>query len=71
MKSQEVEFNDGRKTEATFFDVPMMHEDWHEAEKAGLKYAGYLWNGPDYWDASMVFATPNKVKAAEEWLAEE
>ena len=45
----------GVKYEVTYFDVPMFHEDWHEAEKLGLKYLTYNHNGPDYWDDNMMF----------------
>ena len=45
----------GRDIQIALFAVPMMHEDWHEAEEAGFVYVTYQHEGPDYWDDSMVF----------------
>ncbi len=52
----------GRDIQIALFAVPMMHEDWHEAEEAGFVYVTYQHEGPDYWDDSMVFSKPEDKK---------
>ena len=72
MKPQTITSNSGNDTfEAYFFNVPMMHEDWHTADELGLMYVGYIENGPNYWDDNMVFTHkehPNYHTLAEKWL---
>ncbi len=62
---------DGRSIEMTTFDVPMLHEKWHEAESLGLVFVAYQHNGPDYWDDSMLFTKPADKDVVSQWLASE
>jgi len=49
------------------FNVPMMHEDWHEADELGLVYVGFDDSGNDYWDMEMVFTTKEFAEETKEW----
>jgi len=49
------------------FNLPMMHEDWHEAEKLELVYVGFDDSGNDYWDNEMVFTTEEFAEETKEW----
>lgn len=61
--------HEGKEIELTSFDVPMFHEDFHKAEEAGLVYAFYERNGPDYWDDKMVFCKPEDKEDVLKWDA--
>lgn len=50
-----------------YFNVPMMHEDWHEAEELGLKYVGFDSSGNDYWDYCMYFVEEEKQEEVSDW----
>lgn len=66
--NKKPEIHDGREFFAYYFEVPMMHEDWHKAEEEGLVYIGYLRIGPDYWDDRMIFCKPEDKEIAHEWF---
>lgn len=45
---------DGIEIPFHYFQNPMFHEDWHEAEELGLVYIRYNHHGPDYWDDELL-----------------
>ena len=61
---------DGKPLSLWTFNNPMMHEDWHAAEEAGLVYAYYMHHGPDYWDDELVFCKPEDYERAKQHKAE-
>lgn len=70
MKTEKTDIGEGRIIEVTYFDVPMHHEDWHKAEELGLVYSHYSYQGPDYWDDSMVFVKSADKEAFDKYKAE-
>ncbi len=62
------EIQDGKKFDLYTFGNPMVHEDWHKAEELGLEYVGYLSEGNDYWDHSMIFVKKGDFEVGRKWL---
>jgi len=59
-------FKDGSvEIEVAVFNVPMCHEDFHEAEGLGMVYAAFVNNHQDYWDDCIIFCKPEHVGAAQ------
>jgi hypothetical protein len=69
MKAEKIKI-DEKDVEIFYFDVPMFHEDWHEAEAKGLSYIQYSHQGPDYWDDSMIFAKTEDKESVEKYFKE-
>ena len=63
----ETVVHNGTELELTYFNVPMLHEDFHKAERMGLVYSHYDHQGPDYWDDAMVFCKPEHKEIVEAW----
>ena len=59
---------DGENIEVFFFPVPMMHEDFHEAEKLNIVYACYSAEGNDYWDNNMIFCKKEFKEKVDEYF---
>jgi hypothetical protein len=68
---KEAQIYDGKEFFAYYFEVPMMHEDWHKAEQEGLAFVGYMQIGPDYWNDRMVFSKPEDEKLAKDWFVKQ
>jgi hypothetical protein len=66
MKTKEVDIGGGKKIEITYFDNPMMHEDWHKAEAAGLVYSRY--EGPDCLNGDPETNVRRQIDAGEELI---
>jgi hypothetical protein len=70
MEREKYFMEGGEYIEVTYFDVPMFHDDWHEADKLGLEYVKYNHNGPDYWDDSMMFCKAEDRERLEKYIKE-
>jgi hypothetical protein len=57
-----------KEIELTFFDNPLFHEDWHNAEELGLKYVKYYHRGPDYWDDEILFCKTEDYEIMNQWI---
>ena len=66
--NKQAEIHDGKEFFAYYFEVPMMHEDWHKAEEDSLVFIGYMRIGPDHWDDKMVLVNSEDEKLALEWF---
>lgn len=67
MESEKVKI-DGKEYQLFYFSNPMFHEDWHEAEKLGLKYVRFSQEGPDYWDDYLIFSKIEDYKIIKKYL---
>ena len=66
MRKEILKFKE-QKIELFYFDNPMFHEDWHEAEKLGLVYVEYDHHGPDYWDDELCFCRKDDEEIIKIW----
>lgn len=61
---------DGETIQLYSYGVPMMHEDWHDAEANDLKYLYFNAEGNDYWDYDMMFVKSADFEKAQKWEEE-
>ena len=57
-----------KEIELTYFTNPMIHKDWHKAEKLGLAYVKYYHHGPDYWDDEILFCKTGDYEIVNQWI---
>jgi len=67
----EVEVIEGRNVDLYTFEAPMWHDDFHKAEALGVVFAKYFDDGPDYWDASILYCRPEDVEAVQRFFAQD